>query len=1218
MVKLLVILFLFTVFAGRIWAKEPQIAVIVAFPSSEKKLKTIKQAGEEEGIQVKTLYVGRLSGSIPELMRHMGNFTLPEADIYLFDIPPEEVRRLLKPYLEKMLKGKEFYVLNEPSFGTSPELSKRLYEYYESGGKRNFRNLFRVLLGRPAEEPVKYPKAGFYSPRYGVMETLSEELKRRIKVVVLFHRADLEGENTKILDRLLEAFESRGTEAIGFYYPELEGLSPYLDRLLENGKPLPRAIVNLRLMYFKPDAEREGFQRLGLPVFGGIIYRGKLSDWEKSPSGLPVVLLPFYFILPEYLGVVDPTLLGYEEGEKRPIERLVENFVGRVTRWIALIEKENRDKRLAIVYYNYPPGEGNILAANLNVVRSLVGLLREAEKRGYLTETPVEEELRAKMLEALGYYYGKEAKSLLSCLPLKEYLAWYRNIPEEVRREIEQAWGPPQSEPFLKGECFPIPEVRLGNISLLPLAPRGFNYAQTREIYHSTKVPPSHYYLAFYLYLQRNFDALIHFGTHGTQEWTPGKERALDVWDFPYLTLGEIPVIYPYIVDNIGEAVQAKRRGRALIISHQTPAFAPSGTYGVLEELHQLLHKEGESEGRLKQKLREEIANLAIKERIAFDLGYRDKESILKNFEEFNRRLHDYIHEVASQNVPLGLHTFGETKQEELIKLTILQMLGKEWIKTWEDRSPEEFFARPLEEIKGSQAFAKIGECLAGKEVAPHCNQIRDWYSRFSADSETEAFFSALDGRYIETSYGGDPIKNPDSLPTGRNLYGFDPTRVPPEVAWKTAVELTDEWLKDYYSRKGEYPRKVAFSLWSTETMRHRGVVEAQILYLLGVKPKWDQWGRVSGLEIIPREVLGRPRIDVAISATGLYRDHFPNLMNLINQAIRTVSELKEEDNFVAQNTEKILNSLRERGFSEERAKKYATIRIFSNEAGTYGTGLDEAVYRTRDRKALTELYLSRMSFAYDEDLHGEKIQGLYEENLKDVEAVLLSRSSNLYGMLTTDDPFQYLGGLAMAVEVLSGKRPEVLIANLRSSGKIQEAGEFLLREVRSRYLNPEYLKAMMKEGATGVSQVLDVLNNLYGWNIVSPQVVRDYLWQEFKEVLLEDKYRLGMREWFKTNPQAYREIVERLIEGIALHSPGTAGQYGLSARAGFRASVELQLNPENLLIRGQIMKPVHRDFTAREANFTPRTELNILFVFLLILIYTLGFVFSMKKRVFV
>ncbi|MFN7064748.1 MAG: cobaltochelatase subunit CobN [Aquificaceae bacterium] len=1159
-----------------------QVAFIVGFPNSPKKLKLLLELAEELKVEVKGIYLRNA--------KELQEIGLPEAELYLVDLPIIDMRDLAK----KRLEGKRVLYLSEP-----PEGEEALYAYYSSGGKENFRNMLKLLFGLPAEPPKTLPLVAFYHPRFGIWENLPREVASKSPVVVFFHRSDIVSENTHLLDTLIEELEGEGIPAFGFFYPELEGLRRHKDKLFYEDKAVPSLIINLRLMYFTYEEERKAFEELGVPIMGAFLYRGKVEAWRGSKEGLPVASIPLYYTLPEYLGIIDISLIGYDDGEKRPVEYMMGNFVKRVKAWRDLFLKGREERKVAILYYNYPPGEKNILASNLNVIRSLYLLLEEAKERGYRVKSFEEKELQSLLTHMIGLYYKRPVrKELVDCLSLKDYEAWFGKLPQWLREEVEGYWGPPQRDSLLRDGCFPMPILKAENFALLPLAPRGIDYLKSKEIYHSTKIPPSHYYLAFYLYLQRNFDAIVSFGTHGTMEWTPGKERALDLWDYPYLLIGEKPHIYPYIVDNIGESLQAKRRGRALIISHQTPVFSPAGTYGELEELHQLLHKETQAEGKLRESIRREIAQRAIRSKIDKDLGYKSLKDILRDFEGFAQRLHEHIHSMAMENIPLGLHTFGKTKEKDLISLTILQMLGRDYVRRFEDTPYEEFLSRPLEEIKGSKAFKHILSCIESTGLEDGCGEIKNIYASFKAYGEIESFFNALDGKYIPTSYGGDPIKNPSSLPTGRNLYAFDPQRIPTPQAWRTAVEVIDQWLKDHKAKYGKYPKKVAFSLWSVETMRHFGITEAQILYLLGVRPKWDEGGRVVGLEIISKEELKRPRIDVLASATGLYRDHFPNLMHLINQAVRSVEALEEEDNRVRENTERIKALLLKKGYKEEEAKRLATIRTFSNESGAYGSGLDEAVFKTKDKKRLSDLFLFRMGFAYDKELHSVKIENLFEENLKEAQAVVLSRSSNTYGMLTTDDPFQYLGGLALSVEVLSGKKPEVLITDLRRDQRILSAEEFLIREVRARYFNPEYIKALMKEGYSGVNELLNTLNNLYGWQVVSPQVVKEHIWKEFKEVYLEDRYKLGTGRWLMENPWALKQIEERLKKGMAITGYGipTVGQKPLPKGQTSQA------------IKGRVLQKVKTEDRAK-----PQTSNYILL--LLLLPYLFGLMLGSRGR---
>jgi cobaltochelatase CobN len=435
--------------------------------------------------------------------------------------------------------------------------------------------------------------------------------------------------------------------------------------------------------------------------------------------------------------------------------------------------------------------------------------------------------------------------------------------------------------------------------------------------------------------------------------------------------------------------------------------------------------------------------------------------------------------------------------------------------------------------------------------------KARAWHAAIGADNELPALLNVLAGKHLATSYGGDPIKNPDAYPTGRNLYGFDPSRVPTKQAWAAGKEAAEQLIAEHRRLTGQQPKKLAVSLWSVETMRHQGLLEAQALWLLGTEPVWDEGGRVTGVKLVPRSALGRERVDVVLSATGLYRDHFPNTMKILAQAAQLAAQANgpgEESNPVAANTRAIAARLRAQGMPEPAALAAAQTRIYSSESGKYGTGLDDATLATDtwkgkaegDRK-LAQLYLSRMQFAYGADestwgsLQDAGLKGangkpinLYAEHLRGTEGAVLSRSSNTYGMLTTDDPFQYLGGIGLAVRHLDGKAPQLYISNLRgsASGRVEGAAQFLAKELATRQFHPGYIKGLMDEGYAGTLQVLDATNNFWGWTAVAREIVRDDQWQEMVDVYVRDKHQLGLKRWFEAhNPHALAQNIERMLE---------------------------------------------------------------------------------------
>jgi cobaltochelatase CobN len=448
------------------------------------------------------------------------------------------------------------------------------------------------------------------------------------------------------------------------------------------------------------------------------------------------------------------------------------------------------------------------------------------------------------------------------------------------------------------------------------------------------------------------------------------------------------------------------------------------------------------------------------------------------------------------------------------------------------------FSDRPLDELSDPQlkALAQRG---------------RKFLVDLRAHWEIEGVSKGLSARWIDPSYGGDPIRNPDALNTGRNMYGFDPSRVPTRAAYEAGKQAVQQLISSYQVEHGKFPEKLAFTMWSTETMRHLGMLEAQILYAMGVKPKWNEGGQVTGMEVIPQTELGRPRIDAVISLTGLYRDQFPNVMERFNEAIGMLAALDEDNskNFIKANTERIQTALLKQGVKKDQAAEFALTRVFGNESGDYSTKLTDAtlasdMWEDGDGK-LEKLYLSRMSWAYGPntanwsrkltDDSGREIN-TYAEHLKGTSAAVFSRSSNLRGLLDTDHPFEYLGGISMAVKYLDGKNPQLYISNMRdpNKAKLETAEKFLATELRAVYQHPNWMKEMQKEGYAGTLQMLNTVNNFWGWQVMDRNVVRDDQWQEFHESYVKDRYKLGMREWFeKSNPTALAQVAERMLEAI-------------------------------------------------------------------------------------
>lgn len=1087
----------------------------------------------------------------------------------------------------------------EPSWGGLPEpLARRLIDYYTNGGRSNFDGFFATLAahlaGRPADgiaDPILFPKTAVYHPQapglvfadphaYLAWKGVDATAAQRPPIVAIaLHQQYVAAMQTDFIDDLIARIEAAGAVPLAFYSPMME--PDALPGLLQpDGKLVADVLINAQIM-LNPEGRRAEFELLGIPVVQAMPYRGgDIADWAADPHGVPLTNVPFYLSQAEYAGVIDIQIAAATRQQDDQIVSIgpqAAAVVGKALKLAALQRKPNADKRLTVFFWNYPSGEKNLSASFLNVPRSLLQTLDGLQQAGYTLTPPADEDALLPSLQRLlaPYYRDGQLDTLLrddlaALLPVARYREWLATLPAASRDALTEQWGEPErsamvvqrdGEPF-----FVVPRLRLGNVVLLPQPPRGEQWDdKERALYHSTTSGPSHFFYASYLWAraQQASDAFVHFGTHGIQEWLPGKERGLSVFDPPMLAVGDVPVIYPYIADNIGEAQQAKRRGRAVIISHQTPPFKPAGLHAEITAIHDLLHAWlGQDDGAVKERIRADLLDAVVANRMHSDMGW-SLEQAQDEFPAFIEQLHNYLHELAETAQPLGLHTLGKAPQTEHRLATVMLMLGQPF---WEaaarhagtpaDQLDETLIA-DYERIDESAPYRLLQRHLIDgepiDELPPDLRerlvQAKAWYTDIGARHEIPALLTTLAGRHLKTSYGGDPIRSPDAYPTGNNLYGFDPSRVPTRQAWEAGKEAADKLLAAHREQHGQLPAKLTFSLWSVETMRHQGLLEAQALWLLGVEPEWDAGGRVTGVKLVPRDALGRPRVDVVLSATGLYRDHFPNVMKQLAHAAQLAAQAQEEaDNPVARNAQAIAGRLRAQGLSEEAATRAGQTRIFSSESGRYGTGLDDAALATdtwqgkaEGDEKLARLYLSRMQFAYgpDEsewgrmDVGGQGVN-LYAEHLRGTEGAVLSRSSNTYGMLTTDDPFQYLGGIGLAVRHLDGKAPSLYISNLRGSGsgRIEGAAQFLAKELATRQFHPGYIKGLMAEGYAGTLQVLDATNNFWGWTAVAREIVRDDQWQEMVDVYVRDKFDLGLREWFeRDNPHALAQVIERMLE---------------------------------------------------------------------------------------
>ncbi|EWH08112.1 cobN/magnesium chelatase family protein [Catenovulum agarivorans DS-2] len=1109
--------------------------------------------------------------------------------------------------------------LNNPNAqkGLSEKQQQTLQSYWQNAGRTNLTNMLNYLAFEvfkqsnnqqvTVAQPIVFPKQGIYHPKQPNLmadslteyQAWSKPTAQQIKIAMLIQRAAIETEQTQLIDATIEKLEARGAYVVPFFF-ELSPRSGDYSHLLQSEitradvlsgqKTQVDLIINFRNIHWANQRKVE-FEKFGVPVVQALTYYdGDQQAWEKSDEGISSGMMAFMLVLPESAGVIDPTIVAAMNHQKQQIEVIdyqLNFLVARALNYAKLARMDNADKRITTMFW----GDQDMGASFLNVPESLQSISQRLHDEGYQLANVDAQYFIDRVERILNPFYRDfELDALLEddladLLPVAEYKQWLTSVPAETVASINQKWGQPEDNFMVtirNGQhYFIIPRIRNGNMLVMRQPPRGDSADKEQGLYHDTKVPMNHYYLAAYYYAREYWqsDAFIHLGTHGTHEYLPGKDRGLSRYDGANLSTGTLPIMYPYIVDDVGEAMQAKRRGNAITVGHMTPPFAAAGLQGVTADMHTLVDQYRHIDtGGVKEKTKQQIIDYCIQENLCKDLNYTLAE-INQNFDEFLDDLHSYLEELAATNQPLGLHTFGELAEQRLIISTVGQMLGNDFLVAASEFEKEHYQVEDEhdhhhhdehkhdegehhdehaeindglmhivnEDLTETAGYKTIRDYIVGQAdkselpetLLPYVEQGQTYYNKMIGIQELDNLVAGLNGKFISPKNGGDPIRNPDSLPTGYNLIGFDPSRLPTKAAYQQGVELVEEIFANYFKKHGQYPDKLAFSLWSVEAMRHYGVLESQALYAMGIRPKWSPDGRVVGTEIIPYSELKRPRVDVVLSATGLYRDAFPNVMEMLAKAIKELSELREDNNPIWKNSQKVKSELLAEGMSEDDAEYLSSVRIFSNTFGDYGSGVDEPIMQSdtwETDKKIADNYLATMGkhFGADKNRWGQEVANLYAKQLSGTDIALFARSSNLYGMITSDDPFEYFGSLALAVRNIDGKSPEMLISNLRntSKAKMESAADMLAKELRTRNFHKRWITEMQKEGYSGAVTMAGNLNNFWGWQVVDPNVVRDDQWDEFVDIYVNDQLEIGLDEWFEqVNPAALARMMERMLE---------------------------------------------------------------------------------------
>lgn len=902
---------------------------------------------------------------------------------------------------------------------------------------------------------------------------------------------------------------------------------------------------------------------LDAPVVHPFFMSRKDKDqWRQSPQGIHSAEFLIQVMLPELDGCIETIPIGalgpaaYDAGQDIElrelclIEERAAKVAGRVQKWLTLRQKPNREKKVAIVCYNYPPGEDNLFGgAFLDTFASVERILNCLAAAGYQTGPLDADALRAAFTAGKLVNSGRW-QSDSSDVPFIRYNSGSysaRQGDASWKEELQRQWGTPPGEIMSEAGAFLIPGITAGNVFIGLQPSRGIHEAPDR-LYHDKSLLPHHQYLAFYQWLKEEFkaDAILHVGTHGTLEFLPGKECGVSGDCLPDYLIGDIPHAYLYYAGNPAEAMIAKRRSHAVLVGYQPPAFIESELYGELAELEVLLQQR--EEGRLLDPGRVEPLEALIRMKAQERHLPEDPEDLEHELFRLRRSL-----------IPQGLHVFGRGfKSEEAAAfmrfvlrydrgdLPSLQQLlaedqGLDYSELLEHDRVQELAKLDRQAAELIAGFLQSGalprSMPARQDLRPAFERVLQFgYTAFrdSQECREEAgLLRVLDGRYLPARLAGDMVRNPAVLPTGYNLYQFDPRLVPSRVALARGAKIAQNTLEQYRQEHDRYPRSTAVVLWGLETSRTQGETLGQILCYLGIRPAPRKNQFSTTYEIIPQAELGRPRIDVVVNMCGFFRDLFPVLIEDLDDLFRRIAALDESDdaNYLKANAAVIYQQLRHEGHGEEAAWELAAARLFGPAEAEYGTKVSRLIETKTwmEEKELGEMYAASLQHVYSRNYRGQAVPGLLNSHLAAVDLVSQVRSSHEYEVTDLDHYYEYFGGLAKAVETAKGEQAAVYITDTTGEKvETETVDRSIARGVRTRLLNPKWIQAMLGHPYHGAQKIRDRFENILGLAATTNRVDNWIFSGLFQTYVADETLRRKLAE---NNRWAYFGMLERLLE---------------------------------------------------------------------------------------
>jgi magnesium chelatase H subunit len=1122
--------------------------------------------------------------------------------------------------------------------------------YWTNGGVENFANLLRFVaceyasVAVTAKEPIVYPDAGFMDIATGARYAsytdyiAAHPLNPNLPTVaVVFYSGTSMSANLAGGQELFAEL-AKQANVLPFFADGIKTTEAIATHFFHEGRSICDAIVSL--LWFRLDGGPLGgdaqktialLQQLNIPYHVAPTSNNReISQWRASAEGLPPVETLATVTLPEMDGAIDPVLLyGLVENKTaderrwtqmeetnirtplassrgtRPTQWLVyprasavknsepilgrgSRLAGRILRRIALQKKPNKDKRIAIVIFNYPPSEGTLGTASfLDVFASVENVLRHLQQAGYDVTPPVSGTLKDLFLNQGLVHNGEFTSHHLTAeyalrVPLKTYLSWYNRLPEKLRVECEKLFGLPPGDLMVDGEDILIAGIEFGNVVVAVQPSRGV-HEDPAKVHHDESLPAHHQYIAFYRWLEEpdgwGADAVVHIGTHGTFEFLPAKQVGLSGDCTPDALLGNLPHTYVYHVVNVSEGTMAKRRSYAQLVSYASPSFVPAGLYEHFDLLEDLLDEYEEQKRsslpRAVSILRQIVA-LCREHDIPLELENvwcemldagsegevaRIREEFdFKPFEDALEKLHVDLFELKRVAIPMGLHTFGECLFGEGL-VDYLALIGRY------DRSETPALLRLLAEKQGLDYDRLLDEGDSRWEVLYRegCELIRGLLEenepqrrRVSGEGreelesavdegimvalgylesvavsvketdEVRGLLDALDGRYVEPACGGDPVRSPFVYPTGRNTFQFDPTKLPTDSAYERGASIAEETLRRYYAENNGYPDAVGVILWGFETCKTLGETVGQVLRYIGVKVERAQ-GYFMQPVVIPLSELGRPRIDVTVNICGFFRDLFPNLVRLIDVAFRTVAELDEPPEM--NGVHRHFQALAQEFGGDDLGKRLAGSRIFGPPPGEYGNRLSTLIETAawESEADLGNMYIKRTQYIYGNGISGEEAPEVFQAALRHTKFITQVRDSHEFEVTDLDHYYEFFGGMAQAVTVITGSRPDVLIADTTKERiRVNTIQEAVRQGVITRLLNPKWIDGMLKHQHQGGQSIADRVEYLLGLDATTKSVGTT-TWSKVAQRFIFDS---EMRERLRANnPYAEAEVIKKLSE---------------------------------------------------------------------------------------